>query len=125
VAAFEIVLRRLLELGERRLREIEKRLVVLPERVGRERRERLAQLRLGVLQQRELFSGRLPLPGQLGFEARARRCELGCELRACTRHPGVAVCAHDEPNRNWEENHEHREGQYEEGHVTRSLGETL
>ena len=70
VAAVEIGPRRLLELRERRPRQLEKRLIVLSQRVRRERRERFSELGLRIAQDRELFASRPPLALQLRFETR-------------------------------------------------------
>ena len=103
VPAVEVHSGRLLELGERRLRQIQERLVVPPERVGRQRRECLAQFLFRVLQESELL-GRCPAFGrQLGLEPRARRGELGGKLRSNDGHLAIRLRSHDEPHADGEQ----------------------
>jgi hypothetical protein len=60
VPAVEIEFRRLLEFGQRRAREFEERLIVLSQRLGRQRGECLAELRFGVAEEQQLFGCRPP-----------------------------------------------------------------
>ena len=80
VTAIEIKLRGLLELGERRLCEIEKRLVVVAQGIRGERGERLAQFLFSVFEEGELVGCGAPLGGKFRFKPCAGRCELGAEL---------------------------------------------
>ena len=101
--AVEVDTGRLLEFAERRLREIQERLVVLPERVGRQRREVPRAVLFRVLQQGELF-GRCPAFGrQLGLEPRARRGELGGKLRSDAATLAIRLRSHDEPHADGEQ----------------------
>ena len=77
LAPFEIEFRRLLEFAERRSRQLEEGLIVPAEGFGRERRERITQLDLGLLNQRELLGGAAAFGSDLGLETRALVAGVG------------------------------------------------
>ncbi len=119
MAAVEVHPGRLLELGERGLGEIEERLVVAAQGVGRQRRERLAQFLFRVLEERELVGRGAAFGRQLGFEARARRGELGGELRSHDGHLAVGLRPHDEPHADGEQQANGDQADDDEGHETK------
>ena len=119
VAAVEVHPRGLLELGERRLGEIEERLVVLSERVGGQGGEGFAQFFLGVLEECQLFGRRPALGGELSLEPRPRRCELGSELRADDGDLALRLRPHDEPHARREQQAEGDQTGDDQGHDTK------
>src|SRR5207248_612140 len=80
LALVEIVARARLKFLESLASEIQKRLIILPKRVCRERLESVAQLRLSIFEERELFSSTLALLDPLRFNSR----DLGAKV-ALTR----------------------------------------
>src|SRR5581483_6663889 len=84
LALLQLAARRLLVLSERLLRELEERRVVAAQRIGGQRLEGLAELRLGGAQDLQARRRRAALGLELGRQARlCRLCAGG--LRPCAR----------------------------------------
>ena len=79
----------LLKFAQRRLGEIEERLVVRAQRVGRDAREDLAEPCVGLLQDRRAVGGYLALSLELGSQPR----QGYCTVRRLARGP----CPRDGP----------------------------
>ena len=105
-----------LKLGQGCLREIEKRLVVLPEGIRRERGEGVAQLRLGILEERQLFRRSSPLGVELGFEAGAGGRELARQASADERDLAIRLRAHDQPDTDRQGNSEKQQARDDQRH---------
>ena len=86
--------RGLLELAERGPGQRQERLVVLAQRLGRQRREGVAHPRFGLAEQHELFGRGAPLGRNFSFEPGAillRRAELALELADLCRRARPAA----------------------------------
>jgi hypothetical protein len=124
VTAVEVELCRLLELAKRRPGEIEKRLIVLPQRVGRERRKRIPKFDFGVFEESQFFTGAPALGGELGLEPGAGCGKLGPDLSPSDGDFPIRSRPHDEPDTGGEQQSHSADEEIRERHDRRSLGES-